>query len=139
MFVTGSDLYEAMCHLGYDFFAGVPDSTLASALKAIEGDSKYHYVVSVREDNAIGVAVGAYLGGRQPVVFLHNSGLGHCIDALTSLACLYRIPLLLVIGWRGADLADAPEHLLMGKALPDLLQAVGISFWDPNRDEVNTA
>jgi sulfopyruvate decarboxylase subunit alpha len=104
----------------------------------LENDSRYLYVVSVREDNAVGLAVGAYLGGKQPAVLMQSSGLGQCIDALASLASLYKIPLLLVIGWRGADVSDAPEHRLMGLALPELLRAIGISFWTPNRDQVGT-
>lgn len=137
--LRGSDFCEAAFCLGYNFFTGVPDSTLASAFKALENDPRYGYVGSVREDNAVGVAVGAYLGGRQPAVLMQSSGLGHCIDALTSLASLYRIPVLLIIGWRGECASDAPEHRLMGSALPGILRVIGISFWSPDRDQLSAA
>lgn len=136
--MAGADFCELMSALEYNFFTGVPDSTLATALKVLESDPRYLYVPSVREDNAVGVAVGAYLGGRNPVVFMQNSGLGHCLNALTSLVSLYKIPLLLVVGWRGADEFDAPEHILMGSASPALLTAVGIPFWIPKRDDIGT-
>jgi len=137
--LTGTDFCELASALNYDFFTGVPDSTLGTALKALQSDPRYLYVPAVREDNAVGVAVGAYLGGRNPVVFMQNSGLGHCLNALTSLVSLYKIPLLLVVGWRGADEFDAPEHILMGSASPSLLTAVGVPFWIPTREDVGTS
>jgi sulfopyruvate decarboxylase alpha subunit len=137
--LTGADFCELTSALEYDFFTGVPDSTLGTALKVLESDPRYQYVPSVREDNAVGLAVGAYLGGRNPVVFMQNSGLGHCLNALTSLVSLYKIPLLLIVGWRGADEFDAPEHILMGSASPALLTAVGIPFWIPGQDDVGTS
>jgi sulfopyruvate decarboxylase subunit alpha len=137
--MAGADFCELTSALEYDFFTGVPDSTLGAALKVLESDPRYLYVPSVREDNAIGVAVGAYLGGKNPVVLMQNAGLGHCLNALTSLVSLYKIPLLLIVGWRGADEFDAPEHILMGSALPTLLTAVGIPFWIPGRADVGSS
>lgn len=137
--MTGVEFCELASALGYDFFTGVPDSTLKSVFKELEDNPRYFYLPSVREDNAVGLAVGAFLGGRSPIVFMQNSGLGHCINALTSLVSLYRIPLLLVIGWRGVEDDDAVEHLLMGSASPALLTAVSIPFWSPLQNDVSSA
>ena len=51
----------------------------------------------MREDSALGLAAGAYLGGRQPVVFMQNSGLGVSMNALVSLHQIYDIPALLAV------------------------------------------
>jgi sulfopyruvate decarboxylase subunit alpha len=83
-------------------------------------------VPAVAEDVAVGLAVGASLGGRTPVVVMQNSGLGLAVNALASLAVLYEIPMLLLVGWRGHDGRDAPEHLLMGEATLPLLRALGM-------------
>ena len=139
MLLNGNEFCDAIFTLGYNFFSGVPDSTLASAFKVLETNRQYRYVAAVREDNAVGVAVGAYLGGKQPAVFFQSSGLGVCMDALVSLACLYKIPLLLIVGWRGVDGDEAPEHRAMGSALPHLLRAIGVSFWAPERNRVVAA
>ena len=133
--MTGAEFCELARSLKYDFFTGVPDSTLKSIFRVLESDSQYGYVPAVREDNAIGLAVGAYLGGKNPVVLMQNSGLGHCLNALPSLVSLYRIPLLMVVGWRGADESDAPEHTLMGAASQALLGAVGTVVSTPSRDD----
>ena len=73
---------------------------------------------TTREDAALGVAAGAYLGGRLPMVLMQNSGLGVSVNALGSLHILYEMPVLLLVTWRGYEGKDAPEHLVMGEVLP---------------------
>lgn len=124
--ISGLELWRAIERAGLDFFTGVPDSTFKSLL--VHAEKSDRYVPAVSEDLAVGLAVGAYLGGRSPMVLMQNSGLGNSINGLTSLAALYRIPLLVLIGWRGHDQKDAPEHLLMGRAMPALLASLEIPF-----------
>ncbi len=119
---------ERLKELGFDFFTGVPDSTFAELWSRVENDVAVDYVPSVKEDAAIGLATGAYLGGRQPVVMMQNSGLGVSVNALTSLAMLYRVPLLMLIGWRGHCGTDAPEHRIMGGAMLKVLDALGLPY-----------
>ena len=64
----------------------------------------------------------------RPVVMMQNSGLGVSVNALTSLAILYRIPLLMLIGWRGHDGKDAPEHRIMGASMLRILDALDLPY-----------
>ncbi|HYO14897.1 MAG TPA: thiamine pyrophosphate-binding protein [Thermoanaerobaculia bacterium] len=123
---SGRELGLALQRAGLDFFTGVPDSTLQGLFAWLERSPDY--VRAASEELAVGLAVGAYLGGRAPAVLMQNSGLGRTVNALASLASLYRIPLLLVVGWRGHDGTDAPEHLLQGRATPALLDALEVPF-----------
>jgi phosphonopyruvate decarboxylase len=118
---------------GYDFFTGVPCSLLDGVIRILDDDRRYGYVSAVREDSALGLAAGAYLGGRLPVVFMQNSGLGVSANALVSLHQLYDIPALLVVSWRGRDGNDAPEHLIMGAVMDDFLRLLRVPFavFDP--------
>jgi phosphonopyruvate decarboxylase len=106
---------RALAAEGYDFFAGVPCSLLRGVIRRFDAEPAWGYVSAVREDSALGLAAGAWLAGRRPAVFLQNSGLGVCLNALASLHALYEIPTLLVTSWRGRDGRDAPEHLWMGR------------------------
>jgi sulfopyruvate decarboxylase alpha subunit len=119
---------------GFDFFVGVPCSLVRTLL--IELERRGLYLGETREDAGLGVAAGAYLGGRTPVVVMQNSGLGVSLNALGSLHLLYRLPCLLVVTWRGYGGADAPEHLVMGEVLPGLLELVGIPFRAPEAGAV---
>jgi sulfopyruvate decarboxylase subunit alpha len=114
---------------GFDFFTGVPCSLVASLIAELE--QRGLYFGELREDAALGVAAGAYLGGRLPVVIMQNSGLGVSLNALASLHLLYRIPCLLVPTWRGWEGRDAPEHLIMGDVMPRLLELFDIPYRVP--------
>lgn len=113
---------------GYNFFTGVPCSLFEGVTRILDAEPRYGYLSAVREDSAIGVAAGAYLGGRQPVVFMQNSGFGVSVNALVSLNQIYDIPALLVVSWRGQGGHDAPEHLVMGAVMEDLLRLLQIPF-----------
>lgn len=111
---------------GFDFFTGVPCSILKDIVAYLSEDPDVPYIPATREDEAIGIATGAYLAGRKPVVLMQNSGLGNSISALTSLDILYEIPILLLISWRGYQGKDAPEHLIMGEVTTRLLEDIGV-------------
>jgi phosphonopyruvate decarboxylase len=113
---------------GYNFFTGVPCSLFEGVTRILDAEPRYGYISAVREDSAIGIAAGAYFGGRQPVVLMQNSGLGVSINALVSLNQIYDIPVLIVVSWRGEGGEDAPEHLVMGDVMDPLLDLLRIPW-----------
>jgi phosphonopyruvate decarboxylase len=128
---------DALGRRGFDFFTGVPCSLVQGILAELE--KRGLFLVDSREDAALGLAAGAYLGGRTPVVIMQNSGLGVSLNALASLHRLYAIPALLVVTWRGHDGADAPEHNLLGPVTPALLELLGIPYRAPASPEALVA
>jgi len=121
---------DALCAAGFDFFTGVPCSLVAGVIAELEARGIYHG--ETREDAALGVAAGAYLAGRLPVVVMQNSGLGVSLNALGSLHLSYEMPVLLLVTWRGFEGRDAPEHLTMGAVLPRVLELFGIPWRAPD-------
>ena len=121
---------------GFNFFSGVPCSYLGSIIKFLSKRKDYLYIPATREDEALGIAAGAYIGGKKPVVLMQNSGLGNSIDALTSLILLYKIPILLIISWRGSEKNDFPEHSLMGKYMMNFLKTMHIPVTILSIDEI---
>jgi phosphonopyruvate decarboxylase len=111
---------------GFDFFCGVPCSLLKGLVSLLEQDRAAAYVSATREDSALGIAAGAFFGGRRPLVLMQNSGLGVSVNALASLHTLYEIPVLLLISWRGEDRSDAPEHWMMGEIMAPLLDLMHV-------------
>ena len=119
-----TEFLAALKSNGYDFFAGVPCSLLKGVIRRFDEEPEWGYVSAVREDSAMGMAAGAYLGGRKPAVFMQNSGLGVCLNAIVSLNVIYEIPTLIVVSWRGKDGKDAPEHLVMGEIMTDYFDGI---------------
>jgi phosphonopyruvate decarboxylase len=123
--ISGREFASGLEHHGFDFFAGVPCSLIEDLIAVLER-GRQPYVAAVREDSAVGLAAGAWLGGRRPVVLMQNSGLGTSLNALASLSLMYGFPALLLVTWRGFGGKDAPEHILMGEISPRLLELMGV-------------
>ena len=122
--LTGADFLHLLREAGFNFFTGVPCSLVKSLIATLE--ERGGYIPETREDAAVGLAAGAYLAGKQPVVIMQNSGLGVCLNALASLSLIYHLPCLLLITWRGYQGKDAPEHLIMGDISPALLNTLRV-------------
>ena len=113
---------------GFDFFAGVPCSLLSGLIAELEAIPEIGYIPSVREDAGVGLCAGAYMGGKQPVLLMQNSGFGYSLNAFTSLNLIYNIPVLVVMSWRGCGGNDAPEHIIMGDINEQLLETSGMEY-----------
>jgi sulfopyruvate decarboxylase TPP-binding subunit len=126
---------------GVTFFAGVPDSTFQTVFQVLAEDPAVRYVPAVREDVALGVASAAYFAGHLGGVMMQNSGLGNIVNPLTSFSLLYRVPVLLVVGWRGYGGApnDAPEHWVMGAKTRDALNLLEVPSEVAEPDGVEAA
>lgn len=113
---------------GFDFFTGVPCSLLSGLISALEQEDGINYLPAVREDAAVGLCTGAYMAGKLPVLLMQNSGLGYSLNAFTSLNLIYKIPMLVIMSWRGHGGKDAPEHIIMGDVNEALLNTVDMQY-----------
>ncbi|MDE9437860.1 phosphonopyruvate decarboxylase [Xenorhabdus bovienii] len=112
---------------GFNFFSGVPCSFLTQVINQAITDPELDYVAATSEGEAVALAAGAWLAGKQSVVMCQNSGLGNMINPLTSLNAAFAIPVLLMVTHRGKPgIKDEPQHRLMGEITPDLLALLGI-------------
>jgi len=103
-------------------FLGVPDSTLKQFIDC--AIKKKKIIITTREEEAIGIAVGMSLSGSIPLVFMQNAGFANSLSTITSLVQMYSTPIIFLIGWRGYDKNDAPEHIKIGKIQPDLIRSL---------------
>jgi phosphonopyruvate decarboxylase len=127
MLIGKAKLSGVIFATGITFITGVPDSAFRDLITELENtEMNRRYVPATREDNAISLAVGASLAGERPLVFMESSGLGNAIDALTSLAIVYGIPIVLFIAWAGYKGRDVPHHNAIGEHLSSLLASLGI-------------
>ena len=111
-------LYQTFKAQGYNFFVGVPCSNLTGFIDALIADASVTYIAATREDVALSIAVGAYMAGRRPLVYLQSSGLGHLVNPITSLLQPYGISLHLLISLRSKPF----EHFEMYRIAERLLQ-----------------
>ena len=129
--IQAQTFLDAAAARGLDFYAGVPCSYLTPMINRVisQAATGGHstYVGAASEGEAVAIASGAWLGGRGGVVICQNSGLGNCVNPLTSLNVPFRIPLLLVTTWRGQPgRPDEPQHALMGQITQQLLELCAV-------------
>ena len=105
-------------------FIGVPDSTMKYFIE--HGFKKNKILITTKEEEAIGIAVGMSMSRSNSLVFMQNAGFANSLSTITSLIQLYKIPMIFLIGWRGFLKNDAPEHTKIGKIQPKLLQALSL-------------
>ena len=126
-------LFEALDYKGVKFFTGVPDSLLNDfCLYLVNNIPDGQHVMAANEGNAIAIAAGNYMAtGNIPVVYMQNSGIGNATNPLLSLThdCVYGIPMILVIGWRGdPSVSDHAQHKKQGELTPMLMKDMDIPF-----------
>ena len=131
--VNQQSLFEALDRLGVKFFTGVPDSLLNDfCLYMMNNIPDSRHVMAANEGNAIGIAAGNYMAtGNIPVVYMQNSGIGNAANPLLSLThdCVYGIPMILVIGWRGdPSINDHAQHKKQGELTPVLMKDMDIPY-----------
>jgi len=125
--ITPDEFIDSAQNKGYDFYTGVPCSFLTPFINGSITSKKTDYVGATSEGEAVAIAAGAWLAGRKTVVMCQNSGLGNCINPLTSLNYPFRIPTLLIVSWRGQPgVEDEPQHQLMGQITQSMLETIRI-------------
>src|SRR6185437_14381563 len=137
---------DAARDAGFDFYTGVPCSFLTPLINGVIGGAKgsggLDYVGAASEGEAVAIAAGAWLAGRQTVVMCQNSGLGNAVNPLTSLNAPFRIPTLLIVTWRGQPgLADEPQHKVMGEITQSVLSTIRVAHapFPTTPDELSAA
>lgn len=106
----------------------VPDNPLSHLLNVLERDhARIGRTLATREEEAVGIASGLYLGGARPAVLMQSSGLGNCANAMASLLVAYQIPVLFVMSMRGDPGEWNAAQVPLGRAIRPLLDALGVT------------
>jgi sulfopyruvate decarboxylase TPP-binding subunit len=79
----------------------VPDNVLRPLIEAIEADPFFTCFVTTREEEALGIVAGAWMGGSLGIVLMQTSGFATLPNAIASLAVPFQIPVLLMVSERG--------------------------------------
>lgn len=115
---------------GFQLIVGVPCSLVNNLILYASKSSDFTYISATNEGEAVAIAVGARLAGKQSIIICQNSGLGNMVNPLTSLSSTFGIPVLIIMSWRGAhNKNDAPQHQLMGNITVKMLDLLRINVF----------
>lgn len=126
----GEQVFRSLPGLGIRHVATVPDAGLGRFLDLCEADPAVRLVTLTTEEEGIALACGTWLGGELAAVALQSSGVGNIVNML-GLPNVCRIPCLLLISMRGEAEERNPWQVPVGRAVPDLLAALGVDVFRP--------
>lgn len=125
--IEADDLLGGLIARGVTEVVGVPCSYLTPVINRVASGSAAGYLPVTHEGEAVAIAAGCWLAGATACVIGQNSGLGNMVNPLTSLTHPSRIPVPLLVSWRGEPgRPDEPQHELMGEIMSGLLDLMRI-------------
>lgn len=121
-------LVQSLKAAGINFITYLPESRLSEILPFIQADSHFTAIPAANEAEAVTIAAGAVLGGKQAAVYLENTGLFVSSYSLLTVGKQLGVPILLVTAYLGGftDQRNSFLYALSGKQTIPLLQALDI-------------
>jgi sulfopyruvate decarboxylase subunit alpha len=97
-------------------------------IRMIEDDHEMTLLRLAREEEGVGISAGAHLAGVRSAILLQNHGFLASINGLVSLALLYKIPLLLLVSYRGYFGDKDPWQAQGGLLTEPVLRSLNIPY-----------
>ncbi|HEY7403379.1 MAG TPA: sulfopyruvate decarboxylase [Candidatus Angelobacter sp.] len=94
-------IHGALKKCGVNLVSAMPETWLVPLLRMIEDDQEMTLLRLAKEEEGVGISAGAYFAGIRSAILMQNHGFLASINGVVSLALLYKIPLLLLISYRG--------------------------------------
>jgi sulfopyruvate decarboxylase subunit alpha len=121
-------IYEALKVAGVRIVSALPETWLVHLIRMAEEDSDMTLVRLAKEEEGVGISMGAYLAGVRSAMLMQNHGFLASVNGIVSGAQLYRIPLLMLISYRGELGERDPWQTEGGGVTEDVLDALRIVY-----------
>ncbi|HEY9530319.1 MAG TPA: phosphonopyruvate decarboxylase [Burkholderiales bacterium] len=112
----------------------VPDAGHKRLIELCQADKSMRAVVLSTEEEGIGLAAGAWLGGERSVLLMQSSGVGNVVNVL-GMVKECRFPLVTLVTMRGEEGEFNPWQVPMGQAMRAALEAMGTVVQRPASPE----
>lgn len=115
----------------------VPDNVLRPLIAAAHADADLTTFACTREEEAVGIVAGAWMGGMRGIVLMQTSGFATLANVIASLAVPFQIPVLMMVSERGTLGEFNLGQALVAKTMRPVLDALAVEHHTMTRlDEV---
>lgn len=121
-------IYDALKQCGIGLISALPETWLVHLIRLADEDSGTILVRLAKEEEGVGLSAGAHLAGVKSAMLMQNHGFLASINGIVSFAHLYKIPLLMLISYRGTFGERDPWQTQGGNATEPVLRALGIPY-----------
>jgi len=104
----------------------VPDAGHKRLIELCQADKSMRAVVLTTEEEGIGLAAGAWLGGQRSALLMQSSGVGNVINVLGLLKTC-RMPLVIIVTMRGEAGEFNSWQVPMGEGTQAVLETMGVA------------
>jgi sulfopyruvate decarboxylase subunit alpha len=108
--------------------SALPETWLVHLIRMADEDPEMTLVRLAKEEEGVGISAGAHFAGVKSAMLMQNHGFLASINGIVSFAQLYRIPLLMLISYRGHFGERDPWQTQGGGVTEPLLRALGIRY-----------
>ena len=117
-------IHKELAAAGVRVVGYVPDAGHKRLIELCQADKKMRAVVLSTEEEGIGLAAGAWLGGQKSVLLMQSSGVGNVVNVL-GMVRECRFPLVTLVTMRGEQGEFNPWQVPMGQATRTVFEAMG--------------
>jgi len=117
-------IHRELAGAGVTLVGYVPDAGHKRLIELCHADPSMRAVVLSTEEEGIGLAAGAWLGGQKSVLLMQSSGVGNVVNVI-GMTRECRIPLVSIVTMRGHQGEFNPWQVAMGQATRPVLEAMG--------------
>src|ERR671939_988329 len=121
-------IYDALKAAGVRLMSALPETWLVHLIRMAEDDPEMTLVRLAKEEEGVGISAGAHLAGVKSAMLMQNHGFLASVNGIVSCAQLYRIPLLMLVSFRGEFGERDPWQTQGGGATEPLLRALRIPY-----------
>lgn len=128
-------IFDALKKCDIRLFSVLPETWLVHLIRMADDDPETILVRLAKEEEGVGISAGAHLAGVKSAMLMQNHGFLASINGIVSFAHLYKIPLLMLISYRGSFGERDPWQAQGGNVTEALLRAMGIPYCIADRTE----
>jgi sulfopyruvate decarboxylase subunit alpha len=121
-------VYSALQGCGIRLISALPETWLVHVIRMAEEDPHMTLVRLAKEEEGVGISAGAHFAGVKSAMLMQNHGFLASINGIVSFAQLYRIPLLMIVSYRGHFGERDPWQTQGGGVTEPLLRSLGIPY-----------
>jgi sulfopyruvate decarboxylase alpha subunit len=125
------EIHRELSAAGVRLVGYVPDAGHKRLIELCQADRTMRAVVLTTEEEGIGLAAGAWLGGQKSVLLMQSSGVGNVVNVL-GMVRECRFPLVTLVTMRGEQGEFNPWQVPMGQAVRPVLEAMGTVVHAPS-------
>src|SRR3954451_10599337 len=119
---------DELAACGVKLVASLPDNWLTGVIDVLDRDERFTHIPVNREESAIGLCSGAYMGALGSAALMGASGFMTVVYAITKINYTYEIPLFLILTLRGAVGDHHKHHVSNGLYLRSVLDSINMPY-----------